>query len=203
VLGVSAFLYGSYRSVKAGFAPRMQTDVLIQYSCLLLWLMLGLFVAGKLPLGTWRLNAFAVPAIGLLIVHLLGMMRSRKAWKPLATGISILLFAALLGNVIATMAELAGADHAKKLAIYRVSGRALQEALAQNLPVLVTSAIAFPFEDRWPGDWILKTHPAYKVWQPLPVYPLPDADSAAPLMQRLSLKVAVVLDGTSVKMIRQ
>jgi len=196
-LGVAAFLYGSYRSVKTVLAASNERDLLLQYSSLLICLVFGLFVAGKLPLGTFRLNSFVVPAVGILIINLLLQLCADKRWKPVSIGMSLILFLASTGNVYVTIAELGGAEHAKKLRIYRACDRAILQARKQKLPVFVTSGIAYPFDDRWPGDWILRTQPRYKVHEPLSVYPISAADSFKQHLPSLP-RGAIVLDGESI-----
>jgi len=203
VLGITAFLYSNYVTVKCFFSARSEMKLLVCYSCILLWVVLVLFIAGKLPLGTFRLNSFAVPAIALMIINMLLQLRSSKGWKPVAAGILATLFLAAAGTVYTTIGELATAEHAKKLRVYNTCDRALLEARQNKLPILVTPGVAYPFDDRWPGDWILKTHPRYKVYEPLQVYPIPRADSA---MRYISFihnpkGLAIVLDGDSFKTI--
>ena len=203
VLGLAAFLYSTYRTVKTILSAKDEKELLIYYSCLLLWIVLALFIAGKLPLGTFRLNSFVVPALGLMIMHMLQQLKEHRRWRFVTTTISLVVFLGAIGNVYVTMAELAGDEHAKKLRIYQACDRAILEARQKNLPVFVTSGIAFPFDDRWPGDWILKTHPRYKTYEPLHVYALPAVNGAEEFIRRRSpsTKAAMVLDGDSLRII--
>jgi hypothetical protein len=205
VLGVAAFLYSTYLTTSKRFLTSGAMQVLMQYSCLLLWVMIGLFAAGKLPLGTWRLNSFAVPAIGFMIVYLLMQWHRNKAWRITAISISVILFLALVGNVFTTMAELASPEHARKLRIYKTTDIAIKEARERHLPILTTSAIAYPFDDRWPGDWIVKTHPRYQVDKPLEVYNLPSLDSAQQYARHIAApgQQVLILDGDRMKIVRR
>jgi hypothetical protein len=53
------------------------------------------------------------------------------------------------------------------------------------MPILVTPDVAYPYEktanlpynDNVPGDWVLKTYPAYDVNKCIPVYPITDTNS--------------------------
>jgi hypothetical protein len=203
IVGVAAFVFGSYTAIKAGILAATIRDIFVQYSCALLWLVLGLFIAGKLPLGTFRLNSFIVAALGFLIVHMLRHLYQYSRWKPFAVGFSLLLFLGTVGTIYVTIAELMGSEHSKKLSIYHASNRAIIEARKSGMPVLVTSAIAFPFDDRWAGDWILKTLPAYKVNDTLHVQALPGIDSVAAYTHRLpgSVHAAIVIDGATVTIV--
>lgn len=204
VLGVVSFLFACYQTFRFRLSTNKETDLLLQYSCLLLITVFALFIAGKLPLGTFRLNAFVVPAAGLMIVRLLQTVKEIHRLRIPATTITAIIFLAAIGNIYVTMAELGGEEHAKKLRIYQTSERVIEIAQKEKLPVFVTSMIAFPFEDRWEGDWILKTLPAYKVSDPLPVYPLSDPQRAEQHIRRSlpAARTSVVLDGDSFRIVR-
>jgi len=201
ILGIVAFIYSSFAAIKNGLLVPTTRTILSQYSCALLWLVLGLFIAGKLPLGTFRLNSFVVAALGFLIVNMLLQLYQNPRWKPFAVGLSLILFLANIGAIYATISELSGSEHAKKLRIYNASNRAIKEARQQGIPVLVTSGIAFPFDDRWTGDWILKTLPAYKVTDTIQVLALPGVDRIAEYTHGLpnTIHAAIVLDGDAVE----
>jgi hypothetical protein len=204
VLGVAAFLYSTYKTARTMLSANDEKGLLVQYSCLLLWTVLALFIAGKLPLGTFRLNSFVVPAVGLMLMHMLQQLKEDGRWRLAAITISLVIFLGAIGNVYVTMGELGGDEHAKKLRIYQACDRAILIARQKKLVVFVTSGIAYPFDDRWPGDWILKTHPRYKTYEPLQVYALPGVGGVEAFIQRTSpaTKEAMVLDGDSLRIIR-
>lgn len=170
-LGLAGLIRATWLSIR-GALPAQPFPLLL-YSCLLVWLAIALFLAGKLPLGTFRLNSFLVPAIAYLIVDLLRACAKLRGISLPVRALGVVLFLAACGNVYATMAELAGEEHRRKLAIYRASEQVLRTAREKHLPVFVSAAIAFPFEDRWPGDWILKVQPAYRAGDPIRVFRAP------------------------------
>jgi hypothetical protein len=197
VLGVAAFVYGHYVTARKLFSSHHEAELLVCYSTLLIWIVLGLFIAGKLPLGTFRLSSFVVAADGFLIIYMLLQLKKLPALKQAATVGLWGLFLAAAGTVWVTIAELATPEHAKKIRIYNTCDEALRKARREKLPILVTPGIAYPFDDRWPGDWILKTHPQYKTYEPLEVYPVPHADSAVHYLSLIHAQrgTAIVLDG--------
>lgn len=203
VLGFAAFIYCNVFAVKNFFRRDDEQSMLAVYCCVLLWVTLALFIAGKLPLGTFRLNCFLVPALGLMMIHLLQGWNNLRKQKIAVAAVYLLIFLGATATVYTTVGELATEDHAKKIKIYETCGEALQVAQKQHLPVMVTPAVAYPFDDRWQGDWILRTLPAYKVNLPLEIYPIPVVDSAVRHVSaiRKPKSAAIVLNGESYTMI--
>ncbi|PZF72643.1 hypothetical protein [Taibaiella soli] len=197
VLGYAAFIYCNVVAIKNFFRREDETSMLAVYSCVLLWVTLALFVAGKLPLGTFRLNCFLVPVLGLMIINLLNGWSLLKKQKVVVTAVYLLVFLGATATVYTTVGELATEDHAKKIRIYNSCNNALTAAQKEHLPVFVTPAAAYPFDDRWQGDWIIRTLPGYKVNIPLEIYPIPAADSAMRHVSEIKEPkgAAIVLDG--------
>lgn len=76
---------------------------------------------------------------------------------------------------------------------------------------MVTAGVAYPFDTCWnmpymttvPGDWVLKTFPAYQPQQALPVYPIRHTDRLDTVLASLPRKVTHVMvgDGINYKVI--
>lgn len=126
-------------------------------------------------------------------------------------------------------------EYSKKLSIYVNTENAIILAQKQHLPILITPHIAFPDDkvlhfpgnntlaanmcfppgydksihciaaDNIPGDWVLKTFPAYKQQYHIPVYAINDLNKLNDCIQQLpaSVKTCLVGDGVSFKIINR
>ncbi len=205
LLGVSSFIYG-LQSTAADIAKnRLSGHALIRlYSITLLLFCIVLFLAGKLPLGEPRLNAFTIPAISILIIHFLDALREKASVRKFSFGLSVLLYAGVIGNIYTTFfASITGAEYARKLDIYESTETALVLAQAKNLPIFITPEVAYPydktenlpFKTTVPGDWVLKTFPAYKVLNNIPVYAVNDTGAARQAIKKLPSYITAVMVG--------
>ncbi len=176
------------------------------YSLIAMGLAWILFLAGKLPLGEARLNTFLTPAIAWMLVDFLRALHQRRSGKRIAAALGLLLYAGVLGNLFTTIAAVyTDPDWPKKRLIYATVGKAVKLATARGLPILATPGIAFPeerhdnlpFPEKMPGDWPLKTHPAYHFADSIRVYRLARTEDAAAVLQGLPTTdtAAVVCDG--------
>jgi len=121
--------------------------------------------------------------------------------------------------------QLLGARHNKTLDIYVNTENAIILAQQRKIPIYITSEIAYPYQktitfpatnitatalcfpagynnagcatltDNMPGDWVLKTFPAYKVHDNTPVYALNNLTELAYCMQQLPGSITSVLVG--------
>lgn len=195
--GVLAFGYATwllarrYRDVAANRALLLQA-----YAWLLVAIAIGCFVAGKLPLGTSRLNSFALPSVAILLVSFIDGItdRFRRAgyiWL-------LLLFAALWGNIfVKPISYFTSHEYQQQMAIYRNVECGIRQAQQMRIPIAVTSAISFPYETNAhtsgspnPEVWILTTFPAYNMSTHVPVYPM----NSLPMLPPGTHKV-MVIDG--------
>ncbi len=185
--------------------------IVAYYSVLLISEMLILFLAGKLPLGESRLNAFAIPAISILFIWLLdaGYNRCRKWPADIAT--CLLLGGVIYAGIHAQLAPFQEERYERKLAVYRATETALREADAKHLPILITPEVAypwhqsrnFPFYDAIPGDWVLKTLPGYHMRTGLPVINISDMGVADSVFATLPYGAAIAGDGLQYRMLRK
>jgi hypothetical protein len=174
------------------------------YASVLILFVFILFALGKLPVGEPRLNAFTIPAVSILIIHLLDTMASQRQWFKVSVGISALLYVGVIGNIYTTFfASITGDMYAKKMHIYQATGVALREAQEKKLPILITPGVAYPFENTRnlpdtttvPGDWVLKTHPAYRVETAVPVYGISNMTATSEVAKQLPPTVTAVMVG--------
>ena len=177
VLGIVSFLSGAYHFLKYRWDNSV-AHIMQLYSVLLLVTMIILFLGGKYPLGEPRLNAFAIPAIAMLIIRFLEQLSARN-FKKLSGGLSVILFLGLIGNIFTTCyACFTGPAYAKKMNIYRATEDAIHLAEQQKIPIMITPGVVWPYDKTinypypttMPGDWVLKTFPAYHVAVLVPVY---------------------------------
>jgi hypothetical protein len=204
VLGCAAFVYAVFaivKKLKAGVGEL--PDMLLLYAVLLPILIMVLYVAGKLPVGEPRLNAFAVPALSVLLIHLLTAMNNGKAAKVSAV-LSVVLLLGLAGNIFSTIiASFTDSKYARRMDIYRHTQTAIIEAEAQKIPVLITPGVAYPydntrnlpFDNSVPGDWVLMTFPAYNATNNVPVYAIDSMSGLNGYLEQLPANVTSVMVG--------
>jgi hypothetical protein len=209
IFGLVSFLTGIYTSTRNVMALKTDKDSLVLlYGTLLLLLVVVLFIFGKIPVGEPRLNAFTIPSVCILLIGFLNRLSEENKRKQLSNGIAIVLLAGVTGNIYSTFAAaVSGADHEKKVAIYKNSEQAIKLAQQRNIPILITPGIAYPYEhtrnlpfhNTVPGDWVLMTLPAYKVSDPIPVYAIDSTAKWSEYMEELpeGIREAVVGDGTN------
>jgi hypothetical protein len=131
-----------------------------------------------------------------------------------ANTLSVVLYVGLIGNICTTFyASISGPEYARKMEIYRSTQKAILLAQSQNIPALITPGIAWPydttqnlpFKNTVPGDWVLKTFPAYNVGEHIPVYAIRDLASLAEELRRLppGIKSVIAGDGRYFRIIRR
>ena len=206
ILGLASFIYSLRNSIRDMANGNLSNASLLRlYSVVLLVLSIIMFALGKLPLGEPRFNVFAIPAISLLIINLLDNLQQKQ---PKALAISALLYAGVIGNIYTTfIASVTGPEYAKKMQIYRSTEDAIVVAQARNLPILITPDVAYPYDktqnlpydNTVPGDWVLKTFPAYKVAKNIPVYPISNIGMVREVFKKLPphIKTVMIGDGQS------
>jgi len=236
IVGIVAFLH-TIISFKHVFnkTDRNTDDYLKLYALLVVLLTLIFFAAGRLPIGEPRLNAFTVPAIAILVIYFLNGMRQTPLKIKLRKGTVAILYIGAAGHIFTTFStQFFKAEYYKKLDIYVSTENAIIMAQEKNLPILITSDIAYPDEkvanfpytqtaaismcfptgyaainatshNCTPGDWILKTFPAYKVDRQLPVYAINGMNEAANVIKSLpgTTSAFLVGDGRSFRIINR
>lgn len=215
VVGLAAFAVAMYKGVAYAKQKELTTvQWMVLYSLSLVLFVILLFSLGKFPLGEPRLNAFTVPAIAVLIIHLLDHLLQRQESRKAATVLSFVLYAGVIGNVYTTAyACFSGDEYKMKLQIYRTTEKALTLAHANQLPIVISPGVAFPYDstinfpykNTVPGDWVIKTFPAYKADRHLPVYAISDLKLLSSYLSKLPPYVHAVLagDGRSFTIIKR
>jgi hypothetical protein len=178
ILGVSAFFYSGYfiRSRDGRFGK----EGLIRLYCLaLILIVIALFVAGKLPLGEPKFNAFAIPSISVLIIFLLDKLSTHVSFRKFASGLYLVLFVALSGNIFAGFFNnLTSPEYAKRIRIYLATEKALALAHDRKIPVFITPSVGFPdditvnfpFISMPSAAGVLKTFPGYHTGDTIAIY---------------------------------
>lgn len=167
------------------------------YACLLITIAICCFVVGKLPLGTSRLNSFALPSVAILIINFIDAISGR--FRRVGHVWFLLLFIALWGNIfIKPINYFTGSEYQQQLAVYRNVESGIRQAQQMHIPIAVSSAIAFPYEANartsggdHPETWILTTFPAYDMALHVPVYPM-----SSLVLLPAGIHKVMVIDGT-------
>jgi hypothetical protein len=217
ILGVAAF----FRACRQGFAdirdkqaPGLMAWMRL-YAVVLLLTVAALFLAGKLPLGESRLNAFITVSVAILLIDLLHWLMRTFPRSNVITAIGAILYIGVVGNIYTTIiGNYMDPDLSKRRQIYATIGRAISLARERQVPILATPGVAYPYEadqnlpdttSTVPGDWVLKTHPAYRFRDSISIYPIADMSQAVACLDTLApgISAAVVTDGRSVRMERR
>jgi hypothetical protein len=166
-LGLCGFVYGVYQLFREqSFTSPFQ--YMVQYSSLLVIVMIILFSLHKLPVGAHRLNAFAVPACGILVINMVSVLSRR--WKKPATAVYTVLCLTLAGNIYQAFAKAHFSEEAvKKQRIYDNTKKGISLAEDKHIPIATSSGVSYPYEDR-NGDFIIISYPGYHMEISLPVY---------------------------------
>lgn len=166
-LGLCGFVYGIYQL----FRKRPYTSpfhYIVQYSSLLVIVMIILYSLHKLPVGAHRLNAFAVPACSIPVINMILVLERR--WKKLIPIVCTVLSITLAGNIYQAFAKAHFSEEAvKKQRIYDNTRKAISLAEDELLPIATSSGVSYPYEDR-NGDFIVISYPVYRIEISLPVY---------------------------------
>jgi hypothetical protein len=229
ILGIAGFGYGIYRLAGKRLEEWNTIDHVRLYAVLLLVLVFGLLVTGKIVGGVARLTAYTVPSISILIISLLQDLRDRFGYPKISGAISAVLILGLLGNIISSCINtFTYTEYESRIATYRHTAKALREARLKKVPFLYTDGVC---GDRWeipapvPGkisrynitpkqiagadtvaaEVIVKVNPEYKVWDSIPLYYMPDAKWMVEYMKQLpdSFRQAMVGDGLRYRIIKR
>jgi hypothetical protein len=215
ILGSIAFLLTLSRLPAILKLPVLQKENGIRlYAVLLLLLVIALNLAKKLPVGEPRLNAFTIPSICILIISLFEWLSSKKgAWGVTAMVLPLLLFAGVIGNVYTSfITAITGPVYEKRMATYKATEHAVAQAQSQKLPILITPEVAFPydttqnlpFNNTVPGDWVIKTFPAFKINENTPVCAITDTAKLEECKAQLpqNIKAAMVGNGLYYRVVK-
>jgi hypothetical protein len=187
-------------------------DSVLLYSVLLILLIMILNLMGKLPIGEPRLNAFAIPAIAVMLITMLTDIAKTDKFNKGAKITFFILFAGPVGNVYSTIAAcFTDSKYAKRMEIYHNTQAALKKANKVRMPILITPGVAypyentvnFPFDDNVPGDWVLVTFPEYKMGRSGLVYAIDNITNTEGYIERLPTHIDSIMigDGTNYKFI--
>ncbi len=212
IFGILSFIFGIRSALNSKYHGSDNAVFIRLYSVGLLLLAIALFAAGKLPLGEPRLNAFTIPAISILLIHFFDFLAARDAKGRFAKILATLFFVGLIGNIYTTFfASFTGYGYTRKMDIYKATEAAITLAQAKKLPIFVTPGVAYPYEKTKnlpyettiPGDWVLKTFPAYKVADGISVIAIDSLTEVGSAMSHLPASVNSVIagDGISYKII--
>ena len=179
ILGMGSFVFGLYRCIRYLHKNEIGFNELIRFYCVLLIIVVTiLFLAGKFPMGEPRLNSFTIPSIAILMILFLDTFKEVKRLSKVSKVLSVILYVGVIGNIYTTfISSITGPEYCKKLCIYRATEKAIIEAQNKHLTIYITPDVAYPydktlnlpFQNTVPGDWVLKTFPAFDVNINIPV----------------------------------
>lgn len=166
-LGLGGFCCSIYQLFqKRNYTSPFQ--YIVQYSLLLVIIMIILFSFHKLPVGAHRLNAFAVPACSILVTNMLLVLEYKR--KKLIPIIYTTLSITLAGNIYQAFAKAHFSEESvKKQRIYDNTNTAISLAEEKRLPIATGTGVVYPYEDR-NADFVIISYPAYHMGISLPVY---------------------------------
>ncbi len=223
LMGISGTIYACIKCCQKKKWEVM--DYLLCYSILIIAATMALFVAGKLPIGEPRLNVFTLPAIALIIIAVIQQMRTTRSRKIAVALSVVLFAGAAGHVYTSSAHKLLGNEYSRALDIYENTEDAIILAQEKKIPIFITPDIAFPDQKTHnfphtkiaatdmfypkqytntgcgdivgeiPGDWVLKTFPAYKPYKNIPVYALATVDDISTCMKRLPASVRSVIVG--------
>jgi len=207
-IGIAGFVYGASRIVtKPRALLQTKRGWLLAYAIVLILITFGLYLAHKLPIEN-RLNVFIIPTLAILIISFLNYLEVAYHKRKVARYLTILLIAGTAGNIYTThLTQLVQLRSNKALDIYVATENAIIRAQEQHLPIMISPFIAYPYQGTanlpdWrpiPGDWVLKSFPAYKVDEAVDVYAIENAEQAGEALCKLpdNIKSAIAGDGVS------
>jgi len=223
VLGMAAFFYGIYRLVKTKWSQYTTLQYFHLYAILLLCGVILLFATGKLVGGVARLTAYTVPSISMLLIALLSDIKDKFGRARLGWGMAAVLFLALFGNIISTCINtFTYKDYQRQITTYRNTGKALKQARMQKIPFMVSDGVGGKMQaepaggpgkiatntitpdqvkgqDDLAAEVIVKVHPAYKVWDTVAYFYMPDAKWIANYVGQLPPAYKAVIAGDGIR----
>lgn len=211
----ASFIYSIRRccyKIKAGSLN--VKDSVILYSVLLILLIMVLNILGKLPMGEPRLNAFAIPAIAIMLATTIEDLYNVKNIQKTVKIIFFMLFLGPVGNVYSTIAAcFTDSKYTRRMEVYHATQAALKSAYIGRMPILITPGVAypyentvnFPFDNNVPGDWVLMTFPAYKMGISGLVYAINDTTNIEEYIQKIPehMESTLIGDGINFKIINR
>lgn len=207
VLGIVSFVYGIFTAFKRYLSKdEMFENFLLIYSTSLIILTLILFLLGKLPVGTPRLNAFTVPSIAILIIYFINRLFLQIKGNAIKLMLPALLYIGLVGNVFSKFINyFTDPVYKQQMKIYVSTEKAIQLAQEKKIPILITIGYTYPYEVAAnpdgapePGIWALKTFPSYKMENHLALFSIKDINHVDEFLQTSKEKFTSVLVGDGV-----
>jgi len=222
IVGIASFFHAGYRLIKKKVVQFSNMNWLELYAILLLLVILFLIATGKLIGGVARLTAYSVPSISILIISFLEEVKWRFQYRKTANIVACILFVALFGNIISTcINNFTYPEYRNRIKTYSHLFNALEEARAQHLPIMVTDGVlGDPYDtnplspgqiqtntitprqiagaDTLCAEVIVKVNPAYKVWDTIPFYYMPDSKWVKEYVQQLPSQYQTVIAGDGI-----
>jgi hypothetical protein len=222
IIGIASFFYIGYRVIKKKAISFSNRNWLELYAVLLLLLILFLFATGKLVGGVARLTAYSVPSISILVISFLEEVKWRFQYRKTSNIVAAILFVALFGNIISTcINNFTYPEYKNRIKTYKHLSHALEDARLQHLPLMVTDGVLGDQYDTKPpspgqietntitprqiagadtlcAEVIVKVNPAYKVWDTIPFYYMPDMKWIKEYVQQLPPQYQSVIAGDGI-----
>lgn len=198
ILGITGCVH-SIIKMKSNITSGKPLRTAAVYTSAMVLLAIVLYIAGKLPLGAHRLNAFATAPLGLLALYTIDSLQKVPKGKVIQNTIYLLLVAGLAGNVFSSyINEYKSDEYKKKLRIYNNASNAIVNAQQRNVPLLVNRELIYPHDNHGiEADWAVKTLPVYKANSTIAVYPANNEAEIQQVMSDKNLSAAIYVTADS------
>ena len=221
LVGITAFLYVTFKIFITNKCKLSTKDYLKLYCIILIILTLVLILTGKLMGGVARLTSFTVPAIAILIIIFFRDLKNKYNFNKLANTLATILYFGLFGNIITTSINtFTYPEYTNKIKTYWNTSLALKQARIHKIPLLFTygvigdkiknqtlvigkianntiNATQIAGVDSLCPEVVVKVNPEYKVWDSIAVYQIPDMQWTKEYVNQLPTEFnsAIVCDG--------
>ena len=202
ILGITGGVH-SIIKLKSNITSGKPLRTAAVYTSVMVLLAIVLYIAGKLPLGAHRLNAFATAPLGLLALYTIDSLQKLPKGKVIQNTIYPVLVAGLAGNVFSSYNnEYKSEEYKKKLRIYNNASNAIVNAQQRNVPLLVNRELIYPHDNHGiEADWAVKTLPVYRANSNIAVYPANNEAEIQQVMTNNNLSAAIYVTADNYKQI--
>lgn len=214
-LGICSFIAALVAIARSRWSGKGEADTgepIKAYVCLVILITMTLFIMGRIPVGTPRLNVFTVPSIAILVILLVNRLWQRFSGNIGRFLLPALLYAGVIGNLFTWYIHyFTSTEYQKQMTIFNNTQAAIRWSVTKKSPIFITPGVTYPYEqavidagDKDPAAWVLKTFPAYPAENGPAVYAVPDTASALiSAGDKTTCREVIVGDGTYYRILKK